>query len=86
MDPIVKLLLFSVIMLVAPVSAYFAASRGDLDGLLVPIVGADYLKRQRAIVSGALAVIVVNLVTLVYVVLAFMETTEPPPPPPKKEL
>jgi hypothetical protein len=32
MDPIVKLLLFSVIMLVAPVSAYFAASRGDLDG------------------------------------------------------
>lgn len=70
--PVLKLLAFSVIIVVFPLGLFQASQAGDFDW-----VYHVFLKHidanQRLLLSGAVAVAGVNVVVIVYILLAFLE-------------
>lgn len=70
--PVIKLLVFSVIIVVFPLGLFHASQGGDFDWLYhVFLQHID--PNQRLLLSGAVAVVGVNLVVIIYVLLAFLE-------------
>lgn len=79
LGPIVKLLVFSVALVVLPLSLFNASEQGSFDGLY-HIIFPHLTDSQRLLLSGAVAVLGVNFIVVIYIVLAFLE------PSPGKEI
>lgn len=71
--PVLKLLAFSVIIVVFPLGLFHASQAGDFDWLY-HIFLKQIDSNQRLLLSGAVAVVGVNVVVIVYILLAFLET------------
>lgn len=71
--PVLKLLAFSVIIVVFPLGLFYASEGGDFDGFYHLFL-KHITSNQRLLLSGAVAVVGVNLVVIVYILLAFLET------------
>lgn len=69
---IVKLLVFSVALVVLPLSLFNASEQGSFDGLY-HILFPHLTSNQHLLLSGAVAVLGVNFIVIVYIVLAFLE-------------
>ena len=84
--PILKLLVFSLIIVVVPLGLFRASQAGDFD-FLYHIFLRHINANQRLLLSGAVAVFGVNVVVIVYILLAFLEgdrsTPKPQPGTPK---
>ena len=74
--PVVKLLLFSIALIVLPVSLFNASEKGSFDNfyhILFPHLNSN----QHLLLSGAVAVLGVNVIVIVYIILAFLEPHAP---------
>lgn len=76
--PVLKLLVFSLIIVVFPLGLFHASQAGDFD-FLYHIFLRHINANQRLLLSGAVAVVGVNLVVVVYILLAFLEGDKPTP-------
>ena len=76
LGPLVKLLLFSVALVILPVSLFHASEQGSFD-TVYHIIFPHLTKNQHLLLSGAVAVLGVNLIVIVYIVLAFLEPSSP---------
>lgn len=74
--PVLKLLLFSVALVVLPISLFNASEKGSLDSLY-HIIFPHLTNNQHLLLSGAVAVLGVNLIVIVYIILAFLEPQPP---------
>ena len=74
--PVLKLLAFSVIIVVFPLGLFHASQGGDFD-FVYHIFLKHINSNQRLLLSGAVAVAGVNLVVIVYIILAFLESDKP---------
>ena len=72
LGPIVKLLVFSVALVVFPISLFNASEKGSFDGLY-HVLFPHLTSNQHLLLSGAVAVLGVNLIVAIYIVLAFLE-------------
>lgn len=77
------LVLFSLLMVVLPLSTFFSTWKGRWDGVLQPVLGQQLLEDNRLAVAGVLGVLGVNLVLAAFVAAAWLE--RPPPAENHKE-
>ena len=70
--PVLKLLLFSVALVVLPISLFNASEKGSFDSFY-HIIFPHLTNNQHLLLSGAVAVLGVNLILIVYIILAFLE-------------
>ncbi len=71
---LLKLGVFSLLMILLPLSTFYAAYHSTLDPVYSSVFGAPPATQSaRTTFAGALAVLVANLVTVAYVVSAFRE-------------
>lgn len=74
--PVLKLLLFSIALVILPISLFNASEKGSFDSfyhLLFPHLTSN----QHLILSGAVAVLGVNVIVVIYIILAFLEPQPP---------
>lgn len=74
--PVLKLLLFSIALVVLPISLFNASEKGSFDSLY-HLLFPHLTSNQHLTLSGAVAVLGVNVIVIVYIILAFLEA--PPP-------
>lgn len=74
--PILKLLLFSIALVVLPISLFNASEKGSFDNLY-HILFPHLTSNQHLLLSGAVAVLGVNVIVIVYIILAFLEPQAP---------
>ncbi len=79
LGPILKLLVFSVALVVLPLSLFNASEQGSFDGIY-HIIFPHLTSNQHLLLSGALAVLGVNFIVIIYIILAFLE------PQPSKDI
>lgn len=72
LGPLVKLLVFSVALVVLPISLFNASQQGSFDAFY-HILFPHLTKNQHLLLSGVVAVLGVNVIVIVYIVLAFLE-------------
>ena len=65
-------MVFSVLMVAAPLGSLYACWNGALDSLLLPLLGPK-LEEQRPVVAGALGVLAVQAVLVGFVAAAWLE-------------
>ena len=70
--PVLKLLLFSVALVVLPISLFNASEKGSFDSFY-HILFPHLTSNQHLLLSGAVAVLGVNAIVIVYIILAFLE-------------
>ena len=74
--PVLKLLLFSIALVVLPISLFNASEKGSFDNLY-HILFPHLTSNQHLLLSGAVAVLGVNVIVIVYIILAFLEPQAP---------
>lgn len=74
--PVLKLLLFSIALVVLPISLFNASEKGSFD-TFYHILFPHLTSNQHLLLSGAVAVLGVNVIVIVYIILAFLEPQAP---------
>ena len=74
--PVLKLLLFSIALVVLPISLFNASEKGSFDSFY-HILFPHLTSNQHLLLSGAVAVLGVNVIVIVYIILAFLEPQAP---------
>ena len=77
LGPIIKLLLFSVALVVLPISLFNASQQGSFDAFY-HLIFPHLTKNQHLLLSGVVAVLGVNIIVIVYIILAFLEPSPAP--------
>lgn len=72
LGPVVKLLFFSIALVVLPLSLYNASEQGSFD-VLYHFLFPHLTTNQHLLLSGAVAVLGVNVIVIIYIILAFLE-------------
>ena len=70
--PVIKLLLFSVALVVLPISLFNASEKGSFDSFY-HIIFPHLTSNQHLLLSGAVAVLGANVIVIIYIILAFLE-------------